>query len=198
MSRRPIENIDEKIILATIDVAGGTMEPNRFSTKEVAAKAGCSEFVIYSHFKTKDNLIARTNAYTLKVFCERAELAIAKSPTLVETFLTLLEEAIAYPTVTDFCVNYAHIFPRAKAPSDYEGYKAHMNILCSIFAKAYPFGEADNTDLTRYLLMAHFLRELVVSAKTIIHHEIKDTPAIRLSMARNAVYGLTNYEIIEK
>jgi AcrR family transcriptional regulator len=192
MSRRPIEGIDEKIILATIEVAGSTMEANRFSTKEIAAVAGCSEFVIYSHFLSKENLIAKTNSYALRKFTEFAQQAISSSKNIIETFLALLDKAVQMPKATDFIVNYSHIFPRAKLPADYDGYKANMNVLCAIFAKAYPFGD-DNTELTRFLLMTHFMREMAVDAKLIIHHEIKDTPEIRLMMAKNAVFGLSNY-----
>jgi hypothetical protein len=110
----------------------------------------------------------------------------------IETFLALLDKAVQMPKATDFIVNYSHIFPRAKLPADYDGYKANMNVLCAIFAKAYPFGD-DNTELTRFLLMTHFMREMAVDAKLIIHHEIKDTPEIRLMMAKNAVFGLSNY-----
>jgi len=192
MSRRPIEGIDEKILLATIKVAGSTMEANRFSTKEIAAEAGCSEFVIYSHFLSKENLIAKTNAYVLRKYIEYAEKAVASSHNVLETFLYLLNEAVNMPRVTDFIVNYSHIFPRAKPLADYDGYKANMNVLCGVFAKAYPFGN-ENSELIRFLLMTHFMREMAVDAKLIIHHEIKDTPEIRMLMAKNAIFGLSEY-----
>jgi Bacterial regulatory proteins, tetR family. len=196
MSRRPIENIDEKVLLATIEVAGGTMEVNRFSTKDIAAKAGCSEFVVYSHFKTKEKLIDATNAYSLKVFIDLSKEAIAKSTSLLDVFLQMLDQAVNYPTATDFCANYARIFPRAKIPSDYESYRNRMRVLTDLYSLSFPFLKEDRNERMQYLLMSHFLRELVISAKTIAHHEIVDTPEVRLLMARSAILGLSAYSRI--
>jgi AcrR family transcriptional regulator len=60
MSYRHLDNIDEKIINATIQI-GSSNEANKLSTKEIAKACEISEFVIYDHFKSKDNLISITD-----------------------------------------------------------------------------------------------------------------------------------------
>jgi Bacterial regulatory proteins, tetR family. len=193
MSRRPIANIDEKVLLATIEVAGGTMEANRFSTKDIAARAGCSEFVVYSHFKTKESLIDATNAYSLNAFIALSQETIAKSSSLFEVFLLMLDKAVSHPTAIDFCANYSHVFPRARVPSDYESYRNRMRVLTDLYSRTFPFLKEDQNERMQDLFISHFLREIVISAKTIAHHEIADTPETRLLMARSALLGLSAY-----
>ena len=105
----------------------------------------------------------------------------------------MLDHAVNYPTATDFCANYSHIFPRARIPSDYEAYRKRMQVLTDLYARTFPFLKEDRNERMQYLLMSHFLREIVISAKTIAHHEIPDTPETRLLMARSAILGLSAY-----
>ncbi|MCI2111720.1 MAG: TetR/AcrR family transcriptional regulator [Bacilli bacterium] len=194
MSRRPIPNIDEKIIQATIEIAGGTMRVNRFSMREVAERAGCSEFVIFSHFKTKARLIAATNAYSLQDITKRFERAIAKYHDIEDVFVEILDEAVAYPSATEFAVNYAHIFPRTEAVAEYKDFRVRMKGLVKVIVSAFPLKKEYDNDLDSYLMACHLLRECATAGKALIHHEVDNTPEIKRAIARNALYGLSAYK----
>lgn len=194
MSRRPLPHIDEKILAATIEVAGPSLEANRFSTSEIAKKALCSEYVIYSHFKSKEKLIAATSAFLLHHISLSISEEIARSKGLVDLFLKMLVEAERHPAVTGFILNYSHIFPRAKAPADYEGYRDNMKLLANDFAKAYPLKKELDSDLSRFLTLTHLFRELVCSAKSLILKEVPSSDEVRLLMAKNAIAGLACFK----
>jgi AcrR family transcriptional regulator len=67
MPRKEIEGAEEKIILATIEVAGVGVR-DAYSTKEIGEKAGLSEFTVFSRFKNKENLMDACNAYVFNAF----------------------------------------------------------------------------------------------------------------------------------
>jgi AcrR family transcriptional regulator len=193
MPRHKIEGIDEKILLATIEVAGSTIVPNRYSTKEIARLCNISEYVIFSHFKTKGNLIAQTTSLILKIYGTTMRRALEKVDNFQDLFLALLDEALRYPHGADFCINYAHIFPRAKMAPDYESFRQDVKeVLDDLYAR-FPLKEEYDNDTYKYLLWSNLTRELVANAKLIIHREVPDTPEIRLAMAQNVSLGLDAY-----
>lgn len=59
MGRKALVGAEEKILTATILIGGAQTGDSSFSTKEVALSAGISEYVIFSHYKNKDNLQAK-------------------------------------------------------------------------------------------------------------------------------------------
>lgn len=87
MGRREIAGAENKIILATIAVAGNETR-GTFSTKEIALRAGVSEFTIFSHFHDKETLLDAADRYLYDRFYQN-EIALAERyPKDFERFLT--------------------------------------------------------------------------------------------------------------
>ena len=90
MSRPSIENIDEKIVASTIEL-GGAKDPNvDFSTRAIASVSGCSEFLIFSHFGSKRNLLEKADVFIYSAITDEIEMVEAKKLPLREYLLVLL------------------------------------------------------------------------------------------------------------
>ncbi len=95
---------------------------NRLSTKEIAKACNISEFVIYDHFQSKDNLVSQTDRYVSKKIVDEIFLLAKKKPDFQTFWNDMNDYLIAHNDMTSFLVNYGHIFPRANKPSDQNEY----------------------------------------------------------------------------
>lgn len=190
MSYRRLDNIDEKIIEATLQV-GSENGANKLSTKEIAKVCGISEFVIYDHFKTKENLLSITDQ---KICAEYGEevARISENTTVFEEFWNQsVDFYIARPRYTAFSINYGHIFPRIIKPQDYETFLAEN--IAPIAKKAslhYQVNLPDDKETT-YAWM-WITRTIVTYAQFVLSRSLDDTPAIRNLSCSCAIAGISS------
>jgi AcrR family transcriptional regulator len=123
MSYRHLDNIDEKIINATIQI-GSSNEANKLSTKKIAKACEISEFVIYDHFKSKDNLISITNH---KIFEDSAayveQLILVEHQPFEVYWNKMVDFFLQNQNYVGWSINYGHIFPRPEKPADNDEFR---------------------------------------------------------------------------
>lgn len=126
MGRHEIAGAEEKILLATIEVAGNETR-GTFSTKEVALRAGVSEFTVFSHFHDKETLLLAVEDKLYNEFYEeelrQAERFQSDSEGL---FNALIDYFLSRPSILRFVGNYSPIFPREEELGSYEAFMARL------------------------------------------------------------------------
>lgn len=147
MGRKPIPGIEEKIVLAAIAIGGSHDSNVAFSTKEIAARVGVSEFTVFDRFVNRQGLIRAclkqiTNDFLLEVW------PVTKRPET--TFETLIKKAdsyfFAHPEETIFTCNYSPLALQSRDdPALYETVFLAVKGQVQIFKKYLDFG---NDDLT--------------------------------------------------
>ena len=178
MSRKPIENADDLIIPAAIKI-GGNCSRGSFSTQDIATLAGVSEFVIFSRFNNKDNLIDTCNKKIYDRLVEIHTEVKNKYPTDSEKyFYGMLDAFLAEPEMTKFAGNYSLVFPRQNKADNYKVLFDWFNLNWKLFSNIAPHG----TTTEKYQVVLFEIRELVHDALFILTGEIQDTPNNRKTM----------------
>jgi len=175
MSFRHLDNIDEKIIDATIQI-GSTNGANRLSTKEIAKLCGISEFVIYDHFRSKDNLISIANH---RIFDEVAVVIaqlLAKEKVGFETFWNrMVDWYIAHPNYTTWSIHYGHVFPRAEKPFDEDDFLVDFTREARLVLK-----NSENQEGWKVCYLSLWiLRNIIYFAQLVLSKQLDNTPEIR-------------------
>lgn len=195
MSRKPIENLEDKIIHATISF-GGTNDANRdFSTKDIAKACGVSEFTIYSHFKNKDQLmIAADHAVYHKIVGE-AKL-LANHPIFFHDFVNLfMDWLISHPELTFFALNYGHGVPHVVPIKD--NHKVHQQEI-ALDARVFLNHFDIHDDDVFVLVWAYMLRHLLYFASHLLNFPALDTPKERQRMEEIINHGLESFAEVEE
>lgn len=180
MGRREIAGAEEKIIAATIEVAGNETR-GTYSTKEIALRAGLSEFTVFSHFKNKEALISAADEHLFSRYLAKEEELYARYPTDFERFFDgMLSSLLSDPSALRFIASYAPIFPREGEIMTYE-----TMIDKRLRGKANPFlsylGKGKRSESKDIALLLYCLRESVVDALELLLN-VPDTASIRQAM----------------
>jgi AcrR family transcriptional regulator len=189
MSYRRLDNIDEKIVDATIKV-GSRNGANRLSTKEIAKECAISEFVIYDHFQSKDNLVNIADHKVFEIASVEAErLFENEALSFKDIWNGLVNWFLAHPDLVTWTLNYGHIFPRAEKPSDVQDFRADIAQVARRCVK--------NSNLTQdweycYLYMWLF-RSIVCFTQFLITGELDDTPEIREKSYLSTYQGFSSF-----
>jgi AcrR family transcriptional regulator len=195
MSRKPIADIDSKIIHATISL-GGTNDANRdFSTKDIATSCGVSEFVIFSHFKNKDQLmIAADHAVYRKIIGEARLLT--ENPISMHDFVNLyLDWFLAHPELTFFALNYGHGVPHVvPIKDDHTVHGAMMAEDAKRLFRNFNIHEDDEF----LLVWAYTLRHLIYFAGHLLNYPASDTLPERLQIEKLLNHGLQAFTLAEE
>jgi AcrR family transcriptional regulator len=177
MSYRHLDNIDEKIIDATI-LVGSTNGANKLSTKEIAKACDISEFVIYDHFKSKEHLLSTADVKVAQAFDDAASAAFERNPNFGPFWYAMVDYSLANPNYTSFSINYGYIFPRTSKPEDYDDFLKN-----SILPFAKPMLEKWGVHLDKDYLYAYnwmwFVRSVLTYAQFVIGKSLEDTAEIR-------------------
>jgi Transcriptional regulator len=175
MSFRHLDNIDEKIIDATIQI-GSSNGANRLSTKEIAKLCGISEFVIYDHFRSKDNLISIANH---RIFDEVAVVIsqlLGKENVGFETFWNrMVDWYISHPNYTTWSIHYGHVFPRAEKPFDEDDFLVDSTREARLVLK----NSENQEDWKVCYLSLWILRNIIYFAQLVLSKQLDNTPEIR-------------------
>jgi AcrR family transcriptional regulator len=119
MSYRHLDNIDEKIIDATI-LVGSTNGANKLSTKEIAKSCDISEFVIYDHFRSKEKLLSAADHKVTALLNEMGKKFIDEGMDFDHFYNAMIDYLLSVPNYTSFLINYGHLFPRTSKPEDFD------------------------------------------------------------------------------
>jgi AcrR family transcriptional regulator len=179
MSKPGFEDIDERILEATLEVAG-TTPANRFSTKDIASKLGISEFVIFDHFQTKDNLLNKADE---KIAGDYYNAVLGLGPTchdFYEFFDKIMDFELSVPFHNSFAINYCRVFPRYEKASDFAIFEDGVNAAVGEVFKFFPIKDMSKA----FPLWCYFTRELICDVQLIIDKHVIDTPEIRHFMAQ--------------
>jgi len=189
MSYRHLDNIDEKIIDATIQI-GSLNEANKLSTKEIAKVCEISEFVIYDHFKSKDNLISIADhkifedsaAYVEKLILQEHQPSDVYWNKMVDFYLT-------NPNYIGWSINYGHIFPRPEKPADIDEFRTDISAESK---KCFSYlGLKD--DLQYYFFYMWMFRSFVFFAQFVLNGELDNSPETRAVASHLFIVGMDNF-----
>jgi hypothetical protein len=112
MGRKAILDADQKIVDAAIEVGGTSNAKVLFSTVDIGAKAGVSEFVVFSRFKNKEGLLYAA----LSEATHRRSAELARLVALHLSFEAVTEGLerylINHPAETMFLINYGESIPK--------------------------------------------------------------------------------------
>lgn len=177
MSYRHLDNIDEKIIDATI-LVGSTNGANKLSTKEIAKACDISEFVIYDHFKSKEHLLSSADLKVTQAFFDAASAAFERNSNFIPFWYAMVDYSLANPNYTSFSINYGYIFPRTSKSGDYDDF-----IMNTILPFAKPMLEKWGIHLEKDYLYAYnwmwFVRSVLTYSQFVIGKSLEDTAEIR-------------------
>jgi AcrR family transcriptional regulator len=175
MSYRHLDNIDEKIIAATIDV-GSKNGANRLSTKEIAKACGVSEFVIYDHFKTKEKLV---NIADKTVFDQITSFIIglekAKGESFENFFSSMVDYFLSKPDITAWTLNYGHVFPQSELREDQDEFNEYLGAVASKAMVGYSLATSEEYSL----VFCWIIRNIVSYATLVINKVVTDSPELR-------------------
>jgi AcrR family transcriptional regulator len=194
MSRRKLENIDEKIIEETIAL-GGNNEANRsFSTKDIASRCGISEYAIFSRYKTKDALLAKVGEAVYAKLSDEALLLAKSDVTIHDFFNHYLDWLLSQREITYFTLNYGHGVPHlTPLTDDRESHRSRViEDAASVLSR---FGIAPKEDYL--LLWSYFLRHLIYFAAYVLNDPRTDTKENRFRSEMIITHGLDTFVHIE-
>jgi hypothetical protein len=190
MSYRHLDNIDEKIINATIQI-GSSNEANKLSTKEIAKACEISEFVIYDHFKSKDNLISITNH---KIFEDSAayveQLILVEHQPFEVYWNKMVDFFLQNQNYVGWSINYGHIFPRPEKPADSDEFREDITAEAR---KCFSYLNLKN-DWEYYFFYMWMFRSFVFFAQFVLNGELQDTPETRSVSCHFYLVGIQNFE----
>ncbi|MCH3910090.1 MAG: TetR/AcrR family transcriptional regulator [Bacilli bacterium] len=189
MARPALENIEERIIEATV-IVGSRNTANHLSTKEIASIAGVSEGSIYEHFHTKRNLIVQTGRWSDAPFrAEFIRLKRAYPDNFHLLFNGMVDFLLTHPSICGFAVNYSRSFPRF---DEDDGSFNRFKSKCVDLLKQLNIATIkDQEHIFEY--WNHFIRELFSFSELLIDGKITDTPKNRLVMENLLHDGLFYY-----
>jgi AcrR family transcriptional regulator len=189
MGRKEIEGLDEKLIQATFEVAGNSPRGS-FSTKEIGIRCGVSEFTVFDHFKSKENLIDVCNQRIYDDFHKgdlEAHRLYNKDP---EAFFNyLLDRFLEKPAMVRFAGNYSLVFPREGSLDKYDLF---YKMAVERFKETSPnVNIEDSTNSVAYIVF--LIQEILQDALFIISGEVKDTKENRKVMYSLVFQGLEKF-----
>jgi AcrR family transcriptional regulator len=183
-----MSEIDEQIILTAIQVAGAS-EANRFSTKEIAARLGISEFMIYDHFHDKDNLLNKCDERCAADYYSSILKWMPLSKSFLEFFNHVMDDHLQRTGFGAFAINYCRVFPRFEKASDFAYFKANVEATIDAVLVYFPLAHREDA----FALWCYFTREFTCDGQLLIEKRIADTPKNRALMAELILNGFTPY-----
>lgn len=192
MSYRHLDNIDEKIIDATIAV-GSVNGANKLSTKEIAKACDISEFVIYDHFKSKEKLLSAADQKVMEAFNAKVHNLLAENKTDFSRFWNgTLDYLLVNPKITSFTINYGHIFPRIVKPEDFDDFLT-TEILPTAKETLQGWGVDFANDYLYTYIWMWTMQTIFSFAQFVIGGSLPDTPEVRGISCSAAQNGMMSF-----
>lgn len=191
MSYRFLDNIDEKIIDATIKV-GSENGTNKLSTKEIAKFCSISEFVIYDHFKSKENLVSTADKKIAEAIMDEALKILGSNVNPFFFYSAMVDFCLLKKEYTAFTINYGHIFPRTSKPVDYDQF-AKTVFLPAAKEGASFFHIRLIDDASTLYLWLWLIGNVIIYSQLVLEGSLEDTPAKRKESAQLVITGLRSF-----
>jgi AcrR family transcriptional regulator len=187
MSRKPIPNLDERIIRVSIEVGGRHTANHDFSTKEIARLCCISEFTIFQHFKNKNELIHQVLLKISEELCSYLQSLISAKTPLPDFIDKFFGYFLAHPDETTFLINYSEsaskIHRNEKAFRQYQEFVlSHLSLLDFYFD--YPNEEQG------FLLWSSLMRRLLNDAEYVLSGYLPDSVSYRQNVRKMTLDGL--------
>lgn len=190
MARKEIPGIEDKLIEATLEVAGNDVR-GTFSTKEIGTRCGVSEFTVFDHFTSKEHLIDVCNQVVFdRFFALESEARLANLNNPEGFFNQVLDRLLAVPSLVRFAGNYSLVFPRE---GSLEKYEAFSQMCTERWKDSTPLLPGMDKGADYFSLLAFAAQELIQDALYILSGEIKDTPEVRKAMYGLVFGGLSDF-----
>ncbi|MCH3910089.1 MAG: TetR family transcriptional regulator [Bacilli bacterium] len=185
MGRIADPDAEEKIIDATIKIGGSSPANVNFSTKDIAKKAGVSEYLIFSRFGSKINLI-HFACLRASGLCNAECLRLSKNVNdPLEIYSSLLSYLIKHKEQTLFLLNYGEGNTKVGKPGpNYEAFKKDAIKKAKLFTM-FSFGDDDAC----FLAYSTFARNVLIDAELVLNGSYKDSNEYRRFCAKLAFRG---------
>jgi AcrR family transcriptional regulator len=184
-----MSGVEEAIVLATLE-EGGRKPLQDFSLSHVAQTCGFSEFVIFDHFKSKENLLASSDHFVFEQLQKQIVSLKKTSSDFFAFFNGLIDFQLAHPAWNGFLLNYGYL------PKD-RSFKT-IDIVFprdGVFSILKDLMENEDLNLGEdeiFILYTFFLQELLSFAQLILNLDIPDTPENRAREAQLITWGLAS------
>src|SRR5574344_1731660 len=106
MAFRKLDNIDEKIIEATIALGASTQGGRGFATKDIAERCHISEYVIFKHFGNKQNLMIAADKMVMSALSQGAIALEKEHLDFFAFFNRYLDFLLSHKGLTFFALNF--------------------------------------------------------------------------------------------
>jgi len=192
MAYHDLGDIDSKIIEATIEV-GGSNPSNHLSTSRIAKMCGVSEFVIYNHFATKENLVSIADHKVFEETTKEADRLIVDNDDDFDALWNgMVNFFLARPVYTAFEINYGHMFPRVTESPNTLDFRADMIDNAKKYMKSVQFDE----DWKYGYAWMWVFRTIITYAQFVLNKSLDDTEETRSGSRHLAKTGYVSVKQI--
>ncbi|MCH3908950.1 MAG: TetR/AcrR family transcriptional regulator [Bacilli bacterium] len=189
MSYRNLEDIDQKIILTTIRLAG-LYPPNHFSTREIASECRISEYVIFDHFKSKDNLIAESVKHISEAVKDCLINSVKENPTPEHAFFALIDFYLAHKDFNRFALNYCPAFPQYDKNDNFAFFESDSKKTVFPHFSSFKVHEG----VSPFATWCFFIREATSFSSLLIEKRLPDNEKTRETMFNIVYHGFKYYK----
>jgi AcrR family transcriptional regulator len=191
MSRKQIPGLEENLVLATIALGGQNDANVGFSTKSIAAKVGVSEYALFSHFKTKHDLI---EAALEKIALDEADHLREYIDSTNPSFEDFTSEVIRYFLSNHdralFLINYSETMPQVlEDDAAFERRKQREAYHSDLLSHFMDFPDGDGA----FLIADAYFRRVVLLSHYVLSGLAEDNEEYRHYIAQEVIGGLSAF-----
>jgi AcrR family transcriptional regulator len=191
MSYRKLENIDEAIVKATIALGGTRKAARGFAVKDIAEKCAISEYLIFRHFTTKQNLMATADKRVGYLLASEARTLRKTSTDFDQFFFRYLDWLLAHKEIIFFSLSYGHGVPHSSdiPVANLEEFNQILEAdaqVISLLPQDVPTGEQS-------LAWKFFLRNLLYFAGFFLTKDLEDNAENRAWIRQTLFHGVASF-----
>jgi AcrR family transcriptional regulator len=190
MAYRKLNHIDDKIVKATISLAGTPESRKGFATKDIAERCRVSEYVIFKHFINKQNLMIVADKEVMNAFANGAASLQKQGLDFPGFFNRFLDFLLAHKDLTFFALNFGHGIPHAADTPVWENKEYESFLKKNAIAFLDPILQDENTPA---LAWDFFMRNCLYFAGFILFGEWADNPDNRKLMFSLVSRGIRSF-----
>jgi AcrR family transcriptional regulator len=190
-----MDDLRESLIKATISEGAANPSNKRFSTKAIAARCSVSEFMLFSLFKTKENLLDGAIEYVLDDLVATSQKATLSSRSLEDFCGKLVYRGFEKPEYVIFWANYGYWMGNIQVDEEKrQGDRKRILDAARSFQHLHP----TMSDEDVILAFSFLVRHIIFTVEAVYDGISKDSPAYRAKSARLMAGGLDAFMKQEK
>jgi len=195
MAYRKLDHIDEKIVKATISLAGAPHAKKGVSTKDIAERCHISEYVIFKHFGNKQNLMIAADKMVMNALSQGAIALEKEHLDFFAFFNRYLDFLLSHKGLTFFALNFGHGIPHAADTSAWgeNEYETFLKENAAIFFSPLQPGEEDS----QALIWDYFMRNCLYFSSFILYgygSDNSNTRELMFSLIGKGIHSFTKGE----